>query len=168
MTLEDKLIENLVLTYKARGMNVQGIISNPIFKGLPLSDKIRMINKYSKDLSTAPSLSFRGVGSSAIAGGTLALMGSAGRLMMMGKSPSTVNYKLATGLGAGLGAAARLIESKRSLDKDREIASSIGNPYSTIVLNSIQQPSKKPEVAKLQELVSLFGAAKLDADKNPH
>lgn len=165
MTLEDKLIENLVNTYKMKGKNVQGILSNPLFMGLSLSEKIRMIDKYAVDLAKNPTLNYSSILPGAVKGGVLALAGSAGRMMVMGGPIKNINVKLALGLGATVGGLASYIQSKKELEQSQEISRSIGQPYSTLVLNSMQKPIGRPDVGKLHELATMLGVAKLNADK---
>lgn len=165
MTLEDKLVENLVNTYKMKGKNVQGVLMNPIFNGLSLSEKIKMIDRYAVDLARTPIVDHSTVVPGALLGGVLALTGSAGRMLMMGGPLKDVNVKLALGAGALIGGAASYLQSRREYNQSREIADSIGNPYSTIVLNSMHQPVARPDVGKLHELASMIGVAQLDADK---
>lgn len=165
MTLEDKLIDNLINTYKMKGKNVQGILQNPLFQGLSLSDKIRMINKYAIDLASTPHTDYKSIVPAAVAGAGLALSGSAGRMLMMGGNLNNLNFKLALGVGAAIGAGAKYVQNNRQVRQDREIADSIGNPYTTIVLNSMRKDVPAPNVTKLHDIANVLGSSKLDADK---
>lgn len=73
MTLEDQLVDNLIAKYKDSGKNVQRVLDNPMFQGLPLDKKVKYLETYSSDFGKTPTVtldSIAGIGkSSLVAGG---------------------------------------------------------------------------------------------------
>ena len=57
--LEEQLLKNLVSSYRDKGINVQRILDNPIFKDLSLEAKVKFLESNVGVLSKAPSFDIK-------------------------------------------------------------------------------------------------------------
>lgn len=120
MTIEDKLIQGLIDSYKAKGINLQRILDNPLFQALPLDKKVKIIESEAikfpaPKIGYKPMLEGAGIGAiSAISGLGMAGLSSATKYM-----PSSGAVTLAGAIGAILGASLPTLAIYKNYSRDK-------------------------------------------------
>jgi hypothetical protein len=137
--LQDKLLETLVAKYTAKGINLQKILDNQLFKQLPLEKKVAFIEQIGGPISIKPKSSYSIAGYGVLGGAAAGVVGGAmHRLTMPGLNPSAVVPSIVLGAmgGAVIGGAGGLIRSIMDNTRDKKIQSLANNGLAALVHNS--------------------------------
>lgn len=140
-TLEERLLDTLVAKYKAKGVNLQKILDNPLFQQLPLDKKVAFIEQAGSPLLEKPSLKYGGVGKGVVYGGIGGAIATAMHGAMKGGFPpgaAVPAMVLGAGAGALLGGGAGILrtvlERAQDMKTMEDVSSSSG--ISTLVNRS--------------------------------
>lgn len=135
MTLEDQLLQQLVDAYKLKGKNLQSVLDNPLFKDLPLDQKVKFIKNYKEQLKTDPKFNWSAIPEGAVFGGLNAVAGV--RLGQMISGKSNPKALIAAGiLGSVISGGLQGYWAKKEYDHDVKTQGSIDNAIKTLVLRS--------------------------------
>ena len=162
--LEEKLIETMLKTYSARGKDVQGILDNQLFKSLPLSKKVELLEKYKGDLSKVPGINWSSIGRGALSGALTGLVGVMAENAAAGKfSPKGI---LLGGLaGAGVGGLYQAINAHLTNKDNKETATDVhnNNIIQALVNRSLMTKKETPN-----RLLQSLGRVEAGAIKGVH
>lgn len=161
MTLEDQLIQTMIDAYKKKGINLQAILDNPLFQGLPLAQKVKILESKAAEFSSDPKIKIKPLiehTALSAAGGALAMAarGIVEKNPLYRASP----WALSMGaiLGGAIGAAASVPNMISSYRRDTATANAVkNNKYLDALVNrSASRPmgQLKPKFS-LQSLVDL-------------
>lgn len=150
MTLEDQLLQQLVDTYRVKGKNLQGVLDNPLFKDLPLDQKVKFINNYKDQLKSDPKFNWSSLGEGAVFGGLNAVAGvRMGQLISGGSNPKAL---ITAGiLGSIVGGGLQGYWSKKEYNHDVNTQKSIDDAIKTLI-----QRSNSPKIGRTDYLQKAF------------
>lgn len=171
MTIEDKLIEGLIESYKAKGINLQRILDNPLFQSLPLDKKVRIIESEAIKFP-APKMDYKpileGAGIGAISTMTGLAMASAtgagsrtiaqisealakGGLRSI--SPSLPVIGIAAAVGAILGSTLPAWTTYQNHQRDKQTYRNTGSGLKSLIGRSMSSHTPVPPSFNLHEII---------------
>lgn len=137
-TLEDRLLENLVSTYRSKGVNLQKVLDNPLFQQLPLDKKVAFIEQAGSPIIAKPKFSYKpplvGIVGGGIGGGMATVLHGA---MSGGWKPGTLAIGVATGAvgGAIAGGLGGIIRSIMDRSRDSSTLKTVPQGGLTTLIN---------------------------------
>jgi hypothetical protein len=159
--LEGNIINELVRQYKRNGYNVQRILDNPAFNALPFPSKLEALQQHADSLGGSPSFDAKEVAVKALKAGatTGAIIGMGHAFKYGAILPKPL--AIATGIGAGLGAAYKIADQYHKYKIDRTTAGYIreGKGMEALIDRSmLNSPSHVPNtnaiLGKINEINS--------------
>lgn len=153
--IEDALLTRLVSVYKAKGINMQKILDNPLFQQLPLPKKIAFIEQVGGPLSEKPKYGWSNPLGGALGGVMGGAMATGLAAVKSGVSPQAMSRSVILGMmgGGAIGLLGGAIKGRMDLSNDRR-TQSYTDPYDTLI-NRVQVTSPKYAISNNKYLNKL-------------
>lgn len=142
MTLNDALLEKLIGYYQANGINVQQIVNNREFQGLPLDQKVKYLARYKDQFSAAPKFNSSSILPATLIGAASGAGSLLAASLKNGVKALPTSYMVAGGIGAAIGAAMSGLAAQKNFKQDLSIRNQVAsNRYLEALINSSMHTS---------------------------